>query len=280
MTLALAYPRLLLLLATLESGAAPRSQAVPAGHPRTPIMLYQTDFDRTETLISEGGVWSHSGLDWTTVATANGLAIGTQTGGVGRFDDSYAFLSGFPADQAASVVIHKDPKLDTTTQHEVEILLRWADSADAARGYECNLSYDGAYAEIVRWNGAYGDFTYVTPQGSGGPGSVHDGDIFTAQIVGNTITTALNGIRLAQAKDSKWSTGNPGIGLFRNGQAGAFPGDYCLTRFSATANPSAVPKAHSTVSVAVAIISLGFGLLVLIQRRWRPSSRRCFFRIS
>ena len=43
--------------------------------------------------------------------------------------------------------------MDPGCTHEVEVLLRWADSAHIARGYECNLAFDGGYAQIVRWNG-------------------------------------------------------------------------------------------------------------------------------
>jgi hypothetical protein len=235
-----------------------------------PGVSYTTDFSRNEAPISEGGAWRHFGLDWTVVDTTSGLAVGTQTGPAEKFDDSYAYLSGFPPDQAVSVVVHKDPKIDTSTQHEVEILLRWTDATHNAQGYECNLAYNGAYAEIVRWNGAYGDFTYITPQGSGGPGKVNDGDVFSAQIIGDTIVTSLNGVPLARVRDSTWSSGNPGIGMFRNGQNGAFVGDYCLARFTATSNPApvsvAVPLALHQLLLPAAIT---VGIVILCRRYLR-----------
>jgi hypothetical protein len=198
---------------------------------------YSTSFDLTESPISENGAWAHVGLDWTVVKTTNGLAIGTQVGGINSFDDSYAYLSGFGSNYKLSAVVHKDPMVDSSVPHEVELLLRWQDAAHNARGYECNLSFSGLYAEIVRWNGAYGDYTYITPMGSGGPGNVHDGDVFSAQIVGNTITTYLNDVKLAEATDSTFTTGNPGIGFYRGGSTGAFDGDYGFTSFSASSLP-------------------------------------------
>ena len=50
---------------------------------------FTTEFDGTENPLSESGVWSHTGLDWTKVQKANGIAFGTQTGN-GGYDDSYA----------------------------------------------------------------------------------------------------------------------------------------------------------------------------------------------
>jgi len=83
--------------------------ALDAGMP----IAYSTDFDGTESPISEGGAWSHVGLDWTLVDTAGGIAYGTQTGTNG-YDDSYAHLSGFPPDHSASAVIYRSPSLDGT----------------------------------------------------------------------------------------------------------------------------------------------------------------------
>jgi hypothetical protein len=193
-----------------------------------PAVTYSTTFSATESPISESGAWTHNGTLWTKVDTSGGLAFGTQDNS-GGFDDSYAYLSGFPPNQSASLVVHKG---SPSGFQECEIILRWLDSSGNARGYECNLAWDGGYAEIVRWNGSLGDFTYIAAQGSGGPGSVADGDVFSAQIVGGVITSFLNGVPLNTATDSTWTTGNPGIGFYR---ASAGPAtDYCATSYSAT----------------------------------------------
>jgi hypothetical protein len=198
-----------------------------------PAVTYSTTFSATESPISEGGAWTHNGTFWTKVDTSGGLAFNTQDNS-GAVDDSYAYLSGFPPNQSASMVIHKG---SPSGFHECEILLRWLDSSSTARGYECNLAWDGGYAEIVRWEGpaglgTSGSYTYVAPQGSGGGVTVNDGDVFSAQIVGGVITSYLNGVPLNTATDSTWTTGNPGIGFYR---ASAGPAtDYCATSYSAT----------------------------------------------
>jgi len=211
-----------------------------AGRPSdagSPGASYHTDFDRTESPLSENGAWHHDGLDWTRVDTAGGVAFGTQTLGAARsgptqYDDSYAYLAGFPPDQQASGVIHLG-SIDGSCTHEVEILLRWSDSAHSARGYECNLAYDGSYAQIVRWNGPVGDYTYV---GSGSvPGGVHDGDTLSASIVGDKISLAVNGVERATARDATFATGSPGIGLWRGSSGCGTLGDYRFTSFSAGA---------------------------------------------
>ena len=194
---------------------------------------YSTNFDLTENPVSESSNWEHIGLDWTQVSSANGLAFGTQTGSNG-FDDSYAILSGFSANQQASGVLHIDSSIATAPHHETEILLRFADGPHIARGYECNLAWNGAYATIVRWNGAKGDFaTLKTVNGL----TVHNGDTFSASVVGTTITMFLNNTSIGSVSDATWTTGNPGIGFYRNSPTGAFDGDFAFTSFSASDVP-------------------------------------------
>src|SRR5262249_447224 len=120
--------------------------------------------------------------------------------------------------------------------HEVEILLRWSDADHNARGYECGLAYDGAYAGVTRWNGAAGDFTTLQNV-SNIAGGVHDGDVLSAEIVGSTITMKLNGTVLVTVTDTKWSDGNPGIGLYRGVSGCGTLGDYGFTSFSASSVP-------------------------------------------
>ena len=204
-------------------------------------VTYSTDFLATENPISEGGHWIHLGVPWSLVATGGGVAYGTQPGD-GAYTDSYAHLSGFPPDQSVTATIHLAAGFSPGGTREVEIHLRWADSASSARGYECNLAYNGGYAEVVRWNGPLGDYTYVSPQGSGGPGAVHDGDVFEAQIVGTTITTSLNGHQLqhvdvASIGGTVWTDGNPGMGFWRGAGASATPGDYGFSSYAATSPP-------------------------------------------
>jgi hypothetical protein len=197
---------------------------------------YATDFDLTESPLSENGVFRHMGADWTLVDSADGVAFGKQALEPRAkdiwYNDSYAYLSGFPANHGASGVVHLASNIDRSCTHEVEILLRWSDSAHDAHGYECNLAYDGSYAQIVRWNGPLGDYTYLA-QGSV-PGGVHDGDVLSASVVGDEITLSVNGLVRVHATDSTFKTGNPGIAFFRGENGCGSLADYGFTHFAAS----------------------------------------------
>jgi hypothetical protein len=180
-------------------------------------------------------------LQSTRVVTANGIAFGTQTGTNG-FDDSYAHLSGFPPDQSASGVVHLDPAIEHNTTHEVEILLRIKDAPNSLSGYECNFAYDGSYCQIVRLDS--GSFTYLAGPGAGQgnvPGGLHEGDVVSAQIIGNAIASFVNGVRVATATDSTYATGNPGLGFFL-GAASTPNSFYGFTRYTATSHPLRCPS--------------------------------------
>jgi hypothetical protein len=189
---------------------------------------YTTNFDATENPISEGGAWSHTGLAWTKVQTTGGLAYGTQTGS-GGYDDSYAFLSGFAADQTAWGVVQRTA--GQAGNHEAEILLRWSDDAGNARGYEVLLPYDGQYPpHIVRWNGPFGNFTILKR----GDVSVlaKTGDVWKAAVKGNLIVGYLNGTEVIRITDNTYASGGPGMGFYRE-QGGAC-GDMAFTSYTAT----------------------------------------------
>jgi hypothetical protein len=217
------------------AGATPRDATPEAAADAGAVDLgaggvsYATSFDHDEAPISEGGAWTHLGLDWALIDTENGVAVGTQTG-TGGYDDSYAHLSGFPPDHEATGVIHRIANIDPGCTHEVEIHLRWSDAAHDAHGYECNLAWDGAYAEIVRWNGKLGDFTYLA-RGSV-PGGVSDGDTLRASVVGDVIVLYHNDVEVVRAQDATFEDGNPGMGLWRGGPCGV-RGDYGFSSYSA-----------------------------------------------
>jgi hypothetical protein len=189
---------------------------------------YTTNFDGTENPISENGAWVHNGLDWKPVQKGNGVAYGTQTG-TGGYDDSYAHLSGFPPNQSGSGVIQRTA--GSSGIHEVEIHLRWSDSAHSAKGYECLLSYDASYAQIVRWNGPFGKFTYIG-WAANAP-MPKTGDTFSAAINGSLIIAYYNGVEIMRATDTFWHTGNPGMGFYRE-SAGSVS-DMGFTSYTATA---------------------------------------------
>jgi hypothetical protein len=223
---------------------------------------YATDFPLEENPVSEGGVWQHRGASWATVRTFAHRAVGSQTGS-GGYDDSYAHLTGFGPNQTAQATVWKDPAIgnDSITckalrrlgrpgghdcaapgTHEVELLLHWADSPTIARGYECNLSWDGKYADIVRWNGPLGDFTYITQQRAFNDGIMppNNGDIFKATISGSTIRVYLNkndgrGDQLiATGTDPTYPDGDPGMGFYIEGSVD--PAQFGFASFRASSD--------------------------------------------
>ena len=146
--------------------------------------------------------------------TTGGVAFGTN-GVTNGYDDSYALLTGtFGPDQTAEAVVYRNEGLSPGATHEVELLLRFSDDANNARGYECLFNYAGGI-QIVRWNGGLGDFTPLSTTGSGSVGrNLVTGDVVKATIVGNVISSYVNGTLVAQASDSSFTSGRPGISFF------------------------------------------------------------------
>jgi len=198
------------------------------------VRTYSTNFPNPpapESPISEGGEWVHNGTLWTKVDTTTNRAFGTQDN-TGAYDDSYAYLQGFPVNQQCQGTIHKASPSGTAI--ECEVLLRWLDTTSNARGYECNLAYDGSYTEIVRWNGAFGDFTILSHVNPGATPA--NGDVLSAKIIGTTITVFLNGVQINTATDSTWSSGNPGMGFYKDNESTG-SNTYCFSAYSATGLP-------------------------------------------
>jgi hypothetical protein len=193
---------------------------------------YTTNFPLTEAPISEQGAWTHLDTNNAFIDTAGGIAFGTQKG-TGAYDDSYAHLSGFPPNQSVSAVIHLNRSAITGSTHEVEIILRMNDSPSWHTGYECNLAFDGSYTQIVRLNQGASNWMYLSNVAGIAP---NDGDVFSAQIVGSTITVYLNGKQINTATDATYPTGNPAMGFWR-GNPSTLQSDYGFSSFSARSIP-------------------------------------------
>jgi hypothetical protein len=225
------------LLTLVCSACGGSNQSAPPPTVTTGARNYTTNFDLTEIAISEGSVWRRANNVWTNVTTANGNAFGTN-GIANQYDDSYALLSGFGPDQQAEAVVFRSPSLVTTgTTHEMELLLRFSDDANNARGYECLFNYAGG-VQIVRWNGALGDFT-VLPL-TGGAGNLGrdlvSGDVIKATIVGNVISSYINGVLRAQATDSTFASGQPGIGFFTRSVGVSANPNFGMTSYAVSSN--------------------------------------------
>src|SRR5512135_3717277 len=147
---------------------------------------YTTSFPLTENPISEAGKWINggvAGLDWNNVATTYGFAYGTDPGTV-SYADSWALLAGnWGQDQTVQATI-QDQHPNTNCHQEHELILRGSLSPHVATGYEVTVravNNSSSYLLIARWNGALGNFTYLTFL-SGSSYGVKTGDVFKATI--------------------------------------------------------------------------------------------------
>ena len=197
---------------------------------------YTTQFPLTESTLSEGGNWMDGGvvgLDWKDVSTTPGFAHGTEDGTI-NFNDSTALLTGtWGPTQTVSAVVHVGVRAGGGTFKEVELRVRSSLSAHLCTGYEINFSMDSdssVYTQIVRWNGALGDFTELDGRG-GSQYQINDGDEVKAVASGNTITSYIRGIQVMQVTDSTFPTGSPGIGFYLQGTG---VNDHGFTSFTAT----------------------------------------------
>jgi hypothetical protein len=59
--------------------------------------------------------------------------------------------------------------------------------------------------------------------------------MISASIVGDQIAISINGVMRASAKDSTFTTGNPGMGFWRGSSGCGSLGDFGFARYSAMA---------------------------------------------
>ena len=131
---------------------------------------------------------------------------------VGDYDDPTAVLTGeWGPNQHGKATAHVENPTDEWFQ-EVQIRLRRTLEPHSISGYEiffrC-LKGDLGYAEIVRWNGAVGDWTSLQRQ-EGPEFGVGHGDVIEATIEGNVITGYINGEAKITATDDTWKSRRPG----------------------------------------------------------------------
>lgn len=204
---------------------------------RSPVRSYRTDFPNEENPLSEGGMWINGkadGIDWTDVMTVNGVVCGApsrmdvaekrseqgnldsgDSDPVGDYDDPTAVLAGewAPNQRAKATVYSRNPTAEFF--QEVQIRLRTIIEPNNCTGYEvffrCLKDGDG-YAEIVRWNGAVGDWTSINRLAGDGYGVEH-GDIVEASVEGNVLRGFVNGVEIISATDDAFATGAPGVGF-------------------------------------------------------------------
>lgn len=182
---------------------------------------YTTNFATPQNPLSEGGRWINGktdGLDWSDCAAVfqGGVhyAAGLQNGAAQPdFTDATALLTGaWGPNQSVSCTFHG---AGISAFKEAEIRLRSTITPHVNKGYEIDFSVSAAspYIVVVRWNGAVGDFTDITPGPPDLVDSLHDGDVIFASIIGTTILVKLNGVTIYNFTDNSYATGNPGIGF-------------------------------------------------------------------
>lgn len=232
----------------------PQPQRRSSGLVLPPNNYYSTTFSLTEAPMSEGGVWllgKTHGLDWSDINTSGGNAYGTEsgnntTGTIGvtpnQYDDSTAILAGiWGSDQSAQGTAFVT-RGSGDYGSENELRLRSMVTPHSITGYEVEYSCDPAnpYFDIVRWNGQVGDFTPLTLSTGGTHlasmpgGAVTSGDVLFAQIIGSTIYGYKNGVLMASATDTTFTTGNPGLGTYiHNRTATGDPTQWGFSDFTA-----------------------------------------------
>jgi hypothetical protein len=136
-------------------------------------------------------------------------------GTAGDYDDPTAVLSGeWGRNQYGKATVFCRNPTNKYFQ-EVEIRLRSSITPHSCTGYEVfwrALKTDEGYAEIVRWNGAIGDFTSLARK-VGTEFGVKDGDVVEASIEGDLIRGFINGVEVISATDDVFSEGAPGVGF-------------------------------------------------------------------
>lgn len=221
---------------------------------------YTTSFPLTESPISESGNWINgatTGIDWGDISTTPGKTH--DHSGPAQYADATALLTGmWGSDQTVEGTVYVN---NIANSPEVELRLRSTLSAHVCSGYEISFSAATSrtpYLIIVRWNGPRGDFTWVANL-IDAKYKVKTGDVVKASIVGNTITVYLNGQLMATATDSKYTSGNPGMGF--NEQAN---GDYGYTQFTATDGTTRIERTVKMAPRPAAAQSSGSQILVKV----------------
>jgi PKD repeat protein len=181
----------------------------------------------------------------------------------GGFDDSTAILAGtWGPTQTVSAVV-RIVSADSGDFEEVELRLRSAISAHSCTGYELNFSVKAGnpYAQIVRWNGALGDFTLLDARTVA---PITNGTIVKGTITNNTITTYINGVAIFSVTDSTFPTGSPGVGFYLSGSGNN--ANYGFSSFTATDGATSAPVAgfagsptNGTAPLVVSFTNLSTG---------------------
>lgn len=201
---------------------------------------YDTQFPADENPISEGSRWRVGGATgfYKSPRSLGGKCFGANT--ASGFDDCLGQLE-MPTignDHRVEATVHKTGGYTPPGSHEVGLYLRIGIGAEFVTGYECLFPFNGGGEfQIVGWLGLNHedldnfDLSIDVSSMNGGLGTIAHGDVLAAQIVGSTIKCYRNGTQFAQATDTRYASGKPGLGFFV--QPDGEPEKYCITRYRA-----------------------------------------------
>lgn len=206
-------------------------------------LSYSSSFSGTENPLSESGEWingSSASSDFGNMQKTPGLAFGVSL--PTTYGDPTAVLTGtWGQSQTAQGTVSIPGATPSGCCSEVEIRLRTSISTNSITGYEllCPVWGSPGYGyQIVRWNGANGQFVYLNTS------SAHqcvNGDVLKGVVSGTspvTIDFYNNGVLVLSACDNgqasggscggngysgpggaagPFTSGTPGIGMYNSG---------------------------------------------------------------
>lgn len=176
---------------------------------------YALDFTKLplEDPLSAGGVWSNNTQgSGGNAAPGNmtSMRVGLASDGVTHiaidnhagihYDDSFAFVPGFGADQFIEGVIYKEPGYNPNARgsnHELELLLGCSSREGGRTWNECLFNAGGG-VDIIYLNGGPSDFKPIGNVSGRNYFVPNQGDVMRAEKIGNIISLYLNGILMVR----------------------------------------------------------------------------------
>lgn len=173
---------------------------------------------------------------------ATGFAGGTSQGT--EFDDDVCHVKtsfrAFANNQFVEGIVSRAVGYSPNTEHEIELYLRAAGTANNWRGYEILWAHTGECA-VVRWNGPLANSTnsnngFTELFAATQIGAAVENDALRGEIIGSVIKVYKNGsLVITVPSDTTWTSGQPGMGFwprFFNPQQVVFD-SYCWKQFKA-----------------------------------------------
>jgi len=132
--------------------------------------------------------------------------------------DSIAVRTGFSPNQYIRATVRNT---GASSGEEIELITRATIAPHVATGYEVDGVFAGPRIDLVRWNGANGNFTQVSTVSTSA--CFISGTVWEVRTIGSVITVFCNGTQVLQTDvqafamsngGAYFATGGPGIGLW------------------------------------------------------------------